>query len=380
MKYDTQLVHTGVNKDPHFRSVITPIYPTSTFRFEKLGVKNEYDYTRSGNPTRRAAEECIAALEGGVSCACTSTGMSAEVLALHLIQSGDHVIAGDDIYGGTYRLMADVMTQWKVEFSFVNMRDLEQVKKAFQPNTKMVWVETPSNPLLNLVDITAVAEEANKNGSLVVADNTFTSPYLQSPFDLGVDVIVHSTTKYINGHSDVVGGAVVSKTEALAERIAYFCNALGVAEAPFDAWLVLRGVKTLSLRMNKHCENAHAVAEFLSGHRNVDRVYYPGLPDHPQHELAKRQMKKFGGMLSFDLKPGCDLNSFFGRLKYFSLAESLGGVESLIEAPWHMSHASMNEEARAIAGIKPENIRVSVGIEDKEDLIADLKAGLDALG
>ena len=372
-------MHTGVDKDPHFNSVITPIYPTSTFRFDALGRKNEFDYTRTGNPTRRAAEENIAALEGGVRCVCTSTGMSAIVLFLHLLKSGDHVITGNDIYGGTYRLMADVMKQWNVEFSFVNMRDLEEISGAFRSNTKAIWIETPSNPLMNLVDIEAVSKIGRSKGALVAADNTFLSPYLQKPFELGVDLIVHSTTKYINGYSDVVGGAVIANSESLSTNLEYYANALGIGEAPFDAWLVLRGVKTLSLRMEKHCLNAQAIAEYLDDHPRVARVYYPGLPDHPQHDLAKRQMTGFGGMLSFDLHPGSNLNSFFEPLKLFSLAESLGGVESLIEAPWHMSHSSMNEEARRHAGIVRENVRVSVGIEDKDDLIEDLEAGLTRL-
>ena len=377
MRFKTKSVHVGVNKDESYNSVITPIYPSSTFRFDNLKTTRGYDYTRSGNPTRKAAEENIASLEEGFAAYCTSTGMSAEAAVLHLLKAGDHVIAGNDIYGGTYRLMDTLFTKYNIEFSFVNMRDPENVTKAMKDNTKMVWVETPSNPLLNIIDIKAVSDIAIDNEALAVVDNTFMSPYFQRPFDLGADIIIHSTTKYLNGHSDVVGGAVVCKTEKLSDEIFYNVNSLGIGEAPFDSWLVLRGIKTLALRMEQHNSNGQKIAEFLDSHAGSIKTYYPGLTSHGQYELACRQMTGFGGMLSFDLDDTkVDLDTFFSRLKLFSLAESLGGVESLIEAPWYMSHASMTEEARAEAGIKRTNVRISAGIEDVEDLIEDLENAL----
>lgn len=377
MGFNTKAVHTGVAKDSQYQSVTTPLYTTSNFAFSDISTHTGYDYTRSGNPTRRAAEENIAALEGGVDARCTSTGMSAVTGVLHLLKAGDHVISGNDIYGGTFRLMHSIFSRLGITFSFIDMRDSKNVDSAMRENTRMVWIETPSNPLLNIVDIAAVAEIARKHNALSVVDNTFMTPYYQKPLQLGVDIVLHSTTKYINGHSDVVGGAIVSSTEALAEQIQFNVNALGIGEAPFDAWLVLRGVKTLGLRMEQHTRNAAAVAEFLQSHDKVETTYYPGLPTHPGHELASRQMTGFGGMVSFDFKPGAmPLNTFFSRLKYFTLAESLGGIESLVEAPYFMSHASMSEAARCEAGIKQTNVRLSIGIEDIDDLIDDLKSAL----
>ncbi len=377
MKPRTASVHKGVYKDKTFNSVTTPIYPTSTFAFEKLGVNKGYDYTRSGNPTRTALEENIAALEGGVGCSATCTGMAAITAVLFYLQSGDHVIAGDDIYGGSYRVFARAFTKMGIKFTFLNMRDLNAVKKAVNNNTKMIWIETPSNPLLNIIDIAGVVAIAKKNNLLTVCDNTFLSPYFQKPFEFGVDIIIHSTTKYLNGHSDVVGGAIIYKDKAVEEKTRFFVNALGVSEAPFDAWLVLRGVKTLAQRMEAHQENASAVAQFLEKHKNVKKVYYPGLKSHPQQALIKKQMKGFGGMLSFELDTKkVALDKLFTRLKYFSLAESLGGVESLIESPWFMSHASMGEDALKASGITKETVRVSLGIEDKDDLIDDLTDAL----
>lgn len=377
MKIRTSAVHTGVYKDNSYNSVTTPIYPTSTFYFDELGKNKGYDYTRSGNPTRSALEQNIAALEGGVGCSVTATGMAAITAVLFLLQSGDHVVTGDDIYGGSYRLFARVMTKMGISFSFINMRDLAAVKAAIRPNTKMVWIETPSNPLLNIVDLAGVIAIAKKKKILTVVDNTFLSPYFQKPFEFNADIVVHSTTKYLNGHSDVVGGAIVYSNKELEEKTRFLVNALGVSESPFDCWLVLRGIKTLAQRMEAHQDNALAVAEFLEGHQYVKKVYYPGLKSHPQSALIKKQMKGFGGMLAFELDTKkVELNKFFKKLKYFSLAESLGGVESLIESPWLMSHASMGEEALKASGITKETVRVSIGIEDKADLIADLANGL----
>ena len=373
----TRAVHTGVYKDTSYNSVTTPIYPTSTFYFDALGKNKGYDYTRSGNPTRSALEENIAALEGGVGCSVTATGMAAITAVLFYLKPGDHVVTGDDIYGGTYRLFAQVFSQWGISFDFINMRDLRAVKKAITAKTKMVWIETPSNPLLNIVDLDGVISLAKARNILTAVDNTFLSPYFQRPFDFGADVVVHSTTKYLNGHSDVVGGAIIYGNKDLETRGRFLVNALGVSEAPFDAWLVLRGIKTLVPRMEAHQANALAIAEFLEKHKNVQKVYYPGLKSHPQAGLIKKQMTGFGGVLSFELKTNkIPLDPFFKKLKYFSLAESLGGVESLIEHPWLMSHASMGEGALKASGITKETIRVSVGIEGTQDLIDDLDNAL----
>ncbi len=373
MDLRTKSVHTGVNIDKTFNSVITPIYPTSTFYFDEIGKNKGYDYTRSGNPTRAALENNIAALEGGVNCSVTSTGMSAITAVMFFLKPGDHIVAGDDIYGGTYRLFNAVLKPMGFDFSFVNMRDLKKVQSSIKAKTRMIWIETPSNPLLNILDISALVAIARKKKILTVADNTFLSPYFQKPLELGVDMVVHSTTKYLNGHSDVVGGAIIYGRKELQERGRYLVNALGVSQSPYDAWLVLRGVKTLAPRMEAHQENALKVARFLEGHNNVKKVYYPGLLSHPQQDLIKKQMKGYGGMLSFELNTKkVPLNKFFKKLKYFALAESLGGVESLTESPWFMSHASMGEAGLKASGITKETVRVSVGIEGADDLIEDL--------
>jgi O-succinylhomoserine (thiol)-lyase len=377
--FETRCVHVGVNKDTAYNSAITPIYPTSTFIWDDLLTNRGYDYTRSGNPTRKALEENIASLEGGIDCKATSAGMSAITSVMHLFKPGDHIIAGNDTYGGTYRLFADVMTEMGMRFSFVNMGDLQNVRDAITPETKCLWIETPSNPLLNLVDIAAVVDVAKQAGAITIADNTFMSPYLQRPFEFGVDIVMHSTTKYLNGHSDVVGGCVVTRKTEHAERVAYIVNALGLSCSPFDAWLILRGIKTLGPRMEAHQRAAMAVANMLQEHPRVEQVYYPGLPSHPHHELAKQQQKGFGAMLSFDIKGDrSDAEKVLYNTKYFLLAESLGGVESLISYPETMSHASMTLEARRAAGISEKTIRLSVGIEHPDDLVADLKQALEA--
>jgi O-succinylhomoserine (thiol)-lyase len=378
MQFETRCVHTGVDKDSAYLSATTPIYPTSTFRWDDLKTNRGFDYTRSGNPTRRALEENLAALEGGIDCRATCTGMSAIVATMHLFQPGDHIITGHDIYGGTYRLFDAVYRQMGLTFSFVRMGDPENVRKAATPKTKAVWIETPSNPLLNLVDIQAVCQVAKERGLITLADNTFLSPYLQRPFDFGVDIVVHSTTKYLNGHSDVVGGCVITRHQEHAEKIGYIVNAMGLACSPFDAWLVLRGVKTLAPRMEAHQRSAAALAKYLQNHPQVERVYYPGLPEHPQHELAKRQQRGFGAMLSIDVKGGRPkVEKILSRLRLFQLAESLGGIESLIEYPDTMSHASMTEAARREAGITEKTLRISVGIEHPDDLIADFRQALE---
>lgn len=379
MEFQTRCVHTGVNKDTAFNSCTTPIYPTSTFYWKDLQTNSGYDYTRSGNPTRRALEENLAALEGGIDCRAVCTGMAAITAAMYLFKPGDHIIAGNDIYGGTFRLFYDVFSSQGYKFSFVNMRDLDAVRDAVTAETKGIWIETPSNPLLNIVDIRALVEIARAHNLISIADNTFLSPYLQRPIEMGVDVVVHSTTKYLNGHSDVVGGAVITSQPAHQERVSYITNAMGLGCSPFDAWLVLRGVKTLGPRMEAHQRGAMAVARMLDEHPKVDRVYFPGLESHPQHELAKAQQDGFGAMLSFDVaEDRAFAEKVFKNLKIFQLAESLGGVESLIEYPETMSHASMTPDARKEAGISERTIRVSVGIESPADLVADLRNALDA--
>lgn len=377
MHFETRCVHTGVDKDATYLSATTPIYPTSTFRWDDLNGHRGFDYTRSGNPTRRALEENLTALEGGLDCRATCTGMSAIAATMHLFQPGDHLIAGHDIYGGTWRLFDSVFRDMGLKFSFVDMSNPENIRAAATPQTKCVWIETPSNPLLNIVDIAAVVQVAQSLNAITIADNTFLSPYLQRPFDFGVDIVVHSTTKYLNGHSDVVGGCVITRQKPHADRIGYVVNALGLGCSPFDAWLVLRGVKTLGPRIEAHQRGAQALAEFLAQHPRVEHVYYPGLKSHPQHELAARQQRGFGAMLSFDLRGGRPaVEQVLAKLKLFQLAESLGGVESLIEYPDTMSHASMTEAARRTAGITPNTLRVSVGIEHPDDLVADFRQAL----
>jgi cystathionine beta-lyase/cystathionine gamma-synthase len=378
MQFQTKCVHTGVHKDSTFNSCITPIYPTSTFYWNDLTSHSGFDYTRSGNPTRKALEENIAALEGGISGSATATGMAAIAAVMHLFQPGDHIIAGNDIYGGTYRLFSKEFTRYGISFSFIPMSDPANVKKAITPQTKCIWLETPSNPLLNLVDIAAVTEIAKAHKLITIADNTFLSPYLQRPLALGVDIVLHSTTKYLNGHSDVVGGCIVCSQQEHAERVAAIVNSFGMACSPFDAWLVLRGIKTLGPRMEAHQKGAMALAQYLDAHPKVQKVYYPGLEKHPHHALAKKQQSGFGGMLSFDIVDGRPAaEKFFSRLTMVQLAESLGGIESLTEYPDTMSHASMTLEARRAGGISENTIRVSVGIEHQDDLIADFKHALD---
>jgi cystathionine gamma-synthase len=376
----TQAMHSSTGKDTTFNSVMTPLYPSSTFFFDRIGENKGFDYSRSANPTRKALEETLAALEGGTACVCTATGMAAVAGVLHLLKPGDHVVTGNDIYGGSYRLMHDVFSKYDISFSFIDMTDVSRVTDAIQDNTALIWIETPSNPMLRIVDIEAISALAQSRQIITAVDNTFMSPYFQRPLAMGIDMVVHSTTKYINGHSDVVGGAIITNNPDLNERVAFITNACGLTESPWDAWLVLRGVRSLAQRMEAHAASAQQVAQFLDQHPKVIETLYPGLSSHPQHELAKKQMSGFGGMVSFVVDATqTQLNSFFNALKYFSLAESLGGVESLIEAPWFMSHLSMSEAARSTAGIKPGTIRVSVGLEHPDDLIDDLRKALDVL-
>jgi cystathionine gamma-synthase len=373
----TRTVHTGVDKDSSYNSVITPIYQTSTFRFEDIGTTKGFDYSRTANPTRRALEENLASLEGGMAAAAVATGMAAVTTILHFFNTGDHIICTHDCYGGTERILSMYQRQLGFDVSFVNMSDLNAVRAAVRPKTRAIWIETPSNPLLNVIDIRALAELSHANGALAIVDNTFLTPVHQLPFELGADIILHSTTKYLNGHSDVVGGAVIVNKQDLADRLFYNQNALGQGASPFDCWLVLRGLKTLVPRMRTHEENAQLVAKFLAGHKKVRRVNYPGLPYHPHHPLARRQQKGFGGMMSFELDGNLDaVNRVLRSVKLFALAESLGGVESLICHPMTMTHASMNPELREKAGINERIIRLSVGIEYGQDLVDDLEGAL----
>ncbi|MFN6148849.1 MAG: trans-sulfuration enzyme family protein [Planctomyces sp.] len=377
LHFSTQCVHGGVHKDQQYNSVTTPIYPTSTFYWNSLESHSGYDYTRSSNPTRKALEENIAALEGGAGCSATSTGMSAVHCAMALFSPGDHIIAPADLYGGTFRLFERFLKEKGLTFTFVDMTDSNQVRSAFTPQTRAIWIETPSNPLLKVIDIGAVAGLARARGCISICDNTFLSPYLQRPLDFGVDIVVHSTTKYINGHSDVVGGCVVSKSVEHAKQIAWTCNALGLSCSPFDAWLVLRGLKTLSVRMDAQQASALLIARFLEQHPLIEKVYYPGLESHPQHQLARIQQRGPGAMLAFDVRDGRPVaERVCMRTHLFDVAESLGGIESLISFPTTMSHASMTHAERDSAGITEKTVRISVGLEHADDLIADLQQAL----
>jgi len=375
----TQCVHAGVQPDPSYGAVMPPIYQTSTFAFRDVCTNAGFDYTRSGNPTRAALEDAIALLEGGGGATCTATGMSAVLVALNLLPPGSHLLSTIDCYGGTFRLLEHEKAAHGLEVTYLDLADLGAVEKAFRKNTAMVWIESPSNPLLRLTDIRAVSALARARGALTVVDNTFLSPVLQRPFELGADLVVHSTTKYLNGHSDVVGGAVVAAggpgRTALLQRIQSVNNLLGTSQSPHDAFLVLRGLKTLLVRMRAHEAGAQVVARWLAAHPAVAKVFYPGLESHPQHALAKAQQKGFGAMLSFELADGrpARVNHVLTTLRWFTLAESLGGVESLVAHPASMTHASMTPEARRRAGITDSVIRLSIGIEDPADLVADLE-------
>ena len=368
--FETLAIHAGQEPEGLTGAVTVPIYQTSTFAQEAVGKNKGYEYARTGNPTRTALETCLAALEDGKWALAFSSGMAATDAIAHLLSAGDHVVMGDDVYGGTFRLFARCFDRLGVTMTAIDMRESANVRKAMRKKTKLVWIETPTNPLLKVVDIAALAEIAHTAGALAVADNTFASPYLQNPLLHGVDLVVHSTTKYIGGHSDVVGGAIVGRDGSLRERLAFLQNAVGGVPGPLDAWLVLRGAKTLAVRMERHSANGQAIAEWLTEHPKVKRVNYPGLPKHPQHELAMRQMRSFGGMLSFELVGGeAAAKRMVARTKIFALAESLGGVESLIEVPLAMTHGSVRGTKLAPpAGL----VRLSVGIETVSDLIADL--------
>jgi cystathionine gamma-lyase len=381
MRFDTKVIHAGQAPDPQTGAVMTPIYATSTYAQKSPGVHQGFDYARTRNPTRDALEACIAELESGHAAFAFSSGMAAIGTVLELLDAGSHVVAMHDLYGGSYRILEKVRRRSAgMQASFVDLSDPEALEQAIRPDTRMVWIETPTNPLLKLVDLEAIAATARRRKLVSVCDNTFASPWIQRPLEHGFDIVVHSTTKYLNGHSDVVGGvAVIGDDGALKEKLAFLQNAVGGVPSPFDAFLTLRGIKTLALRMERHCENGLAVASFLEQHPRLERVHYPGLASHPQHALAKRQMnRRYGGMVSAVLKGGLERSRrFLERCSLFTLAESLGGVESLIEHPAIMTHASLPEDVRAGLGIDDGLVRLSVGIEHADDLIAELKYALE---
>lgn len=377
MGFATRAIHAGQEPDPTTGAIMTPLYLSSTFVQESPGKHKGYEYARTSNPTRTAYEACLASLEKGKYGFGFASGCAAATTVMHLLKSGDHVIASDDMYGGTFRLFDKVIRHNGVEFTYVDMRDPQNVAAAITDKTKMIWIETPTNPMLNLVDIKTCSDLAKTKGIMTVVDNTFMSPYFQQPLELGADVVVHSTTKFINGHSDIVGGAVVVRDDKIAEKIAFLSKSMGGICAPFDAFMCMRSLKTLPIRMQAHQENAMKVVEFLIKHSAVDKVIYPGHESHPQYELAKKQMSGTGGMITFYLKGGLGpARNMLERVKVFALAESLGGVESLIEHPAIMTHASMPAEMRKQAGIDDGLVRLSVGIEDITDLIADLEQAL----
>ena len=378
MKIRTKAVHAGVKTDPSTGAIMTPIYQTSTYVQEAPGKHKGYEYSRTQNPTRDALQESLAALENGKYGYVFSSGLAATDTFMKIFKASDEIIVTNDLYGGTYRLFTKIYEEYGLKFHFISMEDITNIENYINENTKMIWIETPTNPLMNIIDIKKATSIAKKHNIIVAVDNTFATPYLQTPLDLGADIVMHSVTKYLNGHSDVVMGALVTNDEDLSEKIAFLQNAVGAISGPQDCFLALRGIKTLHLRMERHCENGKIIAEFLQNHQKVEKVYWPGFESHPNHEIAKQQMKYFGGMVSFVLKSDSldTLLEVLRNFKLFSLAESLGGVESLVEHPASMTHASIPKQEREKIGLKDSLIRLSVGIEDSEDLIEDLKQAI----
>ncbi len=377
MRFQTKAIHSGLEPDPTTGALVTPIHQSATFVFEDIGVNKGFDYSRTGNPTRKALEDNLAALEGGTYAAALTTGMAAETTVASLFQSGDHIICGNDVYGGTFRLFNYLEKQFQVEFTFISLVDLDKIAAQIRPNTKALWIETPSNPLFNTVDLEAVVDLAKAHNLLTIVDNTLLSPCCQQPIKFGIDIVVHSTTKYLSGHNDGLGGAIICNDESCAEKIAFLANALGTVAGAFDSWLILRGIKTLILRMREHQKNALKIASFLNEHPKISKVYYPGLPNHPQAALIDKQTTGYGGMLSFEIDDGVDAAAqVMRKTELFYIAESFGGVESLIEHPKTMSHASMTPEAQQEAGITDSLLRISVGLEDTQDLLEDLEQAL----
>ncbi len=379
LHFETLAIHAGQAPDRTTGAIMTPVYLTSTYVQDGPGEHRGYDYSRTRNPTRDALQGCLAALEGARHALAFASGLAAADALLHLLQAGDHVLVSDDVYGGTFRLFDKVFRRGGLDFGYADMTDPARVERALHPNTRLLWIESPTNPMLKLVDLAAVAGIAHAHGAVTVVDNTFATPYFQRPLQHGIDVVTHSTTKYLNGHSDVVGGAVATSDDGLHERLRFLQNAVGGVPGPLDSFLVLRGLKTLHVRMQRHAENAARVARFLEGHPQVERVTYPGLTSHPQHALAARQMSGFGGMLTFVIRGGLEAaRAFLKAVRIFACAESLGGVESLIEHPAIMTHASVPVDARERLGIVDGLVRVSCGIENAEDLLADLERGFAA--
>jgi cystathionine beta-lyase len=378
MKFGTKAIHAGVQPDPATGAIMTPIYQTSTYVQDGVGNHKGYAYSRSQNPTRHALEKNIAAIENGAYGACFGSGIAAIDCVLKMFDPGDEIISTNDLYGGTYRIFKTIFEKYGLKFHFVDMKEASNIADYINENTKLIWVETPTNPMMNIIDIEACSVIAKEHGCLLAVDNTFATPYLQNPLDQGADIVMHSATKYLGGHSDVVMGALVCNDKPLADEMYRIQNSSGAVTAPMDSFLVLRGIKTLHLRMQRHCENGRKVAEFLKAHSKVDKVYWPGFEDHPNHEIAKRQMRDFGGMISFSLVGNdlSDANDIVEKVKVFSLAESLGGVESLCGHPATMTHAAIPKEEREKAGVVDSLIRLSVGVEDAEDLIEDLKQAL----
>ena len=376
---DTLAIHAGQSPDPTTGAVMTPVYLTSTYAQASPGVHKGFEYSRTQNPTRYALQDCLAALEGARHGLAFASGLAATDGVLHLLEAGDHVLASDDVYGGTFRIFDKVFRRHGLSFDYVDMSDARNVERALRPRTRLVWIESPTNPMLKIVDLAEVARIARAHGARTVVDNTFATPYFQRPLEHGIDVVTHSTTKYLNGHSDVLGGASITNDAALAEQLKFFQNAVGAVPAPMDCFLVLRGLKTLHVRMQRHAENALALAHHLERHPQVERVIYPGLPSHPQHALARRQMSGFGGMLAFVIRGGLPAaRAFLEAVRIFACAESLGGVESLVEHPAIMTHASVPKETRELLGILDGFIRISVGIEAVSDLVDDLERGFAA--
>jgi cystathionine gamma-lyase len=374
--FSTRALHIGQGPDPATGAVVQPIHMATTFAQQGVGKHKGFEYGRSGNPTRSALEECLAALEEARHCLAFSSGLGAETTLMLLLNPGDHVVYMEDVYGGTFRLFDKVLKRYGLSFTGVDASDVDRVESAMTDKTRMVWLESPTNPLLRIVDIDAVSEVAHSHGAVVCVDNTFATPYLQQPLHLGADVVVHSATKYLGGHSDVVGGALMTNNDELEQKLRFHQNAVGAVPSPFDCWLLLRGVKTLALRVERQCENAMEVATALTQNRNVKRVYYPGLDAHPNRSIASRQMRRFGGMVSFEVADEATAFRTLERLKIFALAESLGAVESLAEHPARMTHASIPPEERRRSGVGDGLIRLSIGVEDVADLIADLESAL----
>lgn len=377
--FRTKAIHIGQEPEKITGAVAVPVFQTSTYAQKELGGHADFDYARTINPTRIALEKNLAALENGTFGYCFASGMAAIAATLSLVKSGDHVIAGNDMYGGSYRYFSRILSENGVEFSYVDMREPKNIETAIRSNTKLIYCETPTNPMMNLVDLTAVSTIAKTKSLISVVDNTFMSPYFQNPLDLGIDIVLHSATKYIGGHSDVIGGAVITIHPGLAEKIKFYQNSAGGVPGPWDVWLLLRSVKTLALRMESHNTNAMQIAEFISGEKKVKKIYYPGLKSHPQHELAKKQMRGFGGIISIETGSLENAKRFTNKLEVFTLGESLGGVESLVCHPVTMTHGSIPSERRGELGITDGLIRLSVGIEDIDDLMADIRRGLDAI-